>query len=72
MVPIPAGFYGRLRSTRTGDLAAPDKPTADEIDAYAADETIHHHHRAASELWKTCFTRGGGVMPSSSPGSSTE
>jgi hypothetical protein len=28
---------------------------ADEIDAYSADETIHHYHRAAAELWKFCF-----------------
>ena len=23
------------------------------------DETIHHYHRAAAELWKFCFARGG-------------
>jgi hypothetical protein len=34
---------------------------AGEIDAYAADETIHHYHRAAAELWKFCFARGGGA-----------
>ena len=32
---------------------------AGEIDAYAMDETIHHYHRAAAELWKFCFARGG-------------
>ena len=32
-----------------------------EIDAYAVDETIHHYHRAAAELWKFCFARGGGT-----------
>jgi hypothetical protein len=31
------------------------------IDAYAVDETIHHYHRAAAELWKFCFARGGGT-----------
>jgi hypothetical protein len=25
------------------------------------DETIHHYHRAAAELWKSCFARGGGT-----------
>lgn len=23
--------------------------------------TIHHYHRAAGELWKSCFARGGGA-----------
>jgi hypothetical protein len=32
-----------------------------ELDAYAADETIHDYHRAAAELWKFCFARGGGA-----------
>jgi hypothetical protein len=35
-----------------------DRYRAGEIDAYAADETIH---RAAAELWKFCFARGGGA-----------
>jgi hypothetical protein len=30
-----------------------------EIDASTVDETIHHYHRAAGELWKFCFARGG-------------
>ncbi len=38
-----------------------DRYRAREIDAYAADETIHHYHRAAAELWKFCFARGGGA-----------
>jgi hypothetical protein len=38
-----------------------DRYRAGEIDAYAADETIHHHHCAAAELWKFCFARGGGA-----------
>ena len=32
-----------------------------EIDAYAVEETIHHYHGAAAELWKFCFARGGGT-----------
>ena len=41
--------------------AAIDRYRAGEIDAYAMDETIHHYHRAAAELWKFCFARGGGT-----------
>jgi len=38
-----------------------DRYRAGEIDADAVDETIHHYHRAAAELWKFCFARGGGT-----------
>ncbi len=38
-----------------------DRYRAGEIDACAADETIHRYHRAAAELWKFCFARGGGA-----------
>ncbi|HLX51242.1 MAG TPA: hypothetical protein VKS82_23200 [Streptosporangiaceae bacterium] len=38
-----------------------DRYRADEIDGYAVDETIHHYHRAAAELWKFCFGRSGGT-----------
>ena len=38
-----------------------DRYRAGEVDAYTADETIHHYHRAAAELWKFCFARGGGA-----------
>ena len=31
---------------------------AGELDAYAVDETIHHYHRAAGELWKFCWASG--------------
>ena len=41
--------------------AAIDRYRVGEIDAYATDETIHHYHRAAGELWKFCFSRGGGT-----------
>ena len=41
--------------------AATDRYRAGEIDAYDMDETIHHYHRAAGELWKFCFSRGGGT-----------
>jgi hypothetical protein len=38
-----------------------DRYRAGELDADAADETIHHYHRAAAELWKFCFARGRGT-----------
>ncbi len=41
-----------------GDL---DRYRTGEIDAYTLDETIHHYHRAARELWKFCFSGGGGT-----------
>ncbi len=40
--------------------AAIDRYRGAEIDAYAVDEIIHHYHRAAGNLWKFCFSRGGG------------
>jgi hypothetical protein len=43
-----AGLLGRVG-------AEIDRYRAGEIDAHAADETIHHYHRAAAELWKFCF-----------------
>jgi hypothetical protein len=41
--------------------AAMDGYRTGEIDAYAVDETIHHYHRAARELWKFCCSGGGGT-----------
>jgi hypothetical protein len=41
--------------------AATGRYRAGEIDAYGVDETIHHYHRAAAELWKFRFARGGGT-----------
>ena len=51
-----AGLLGHV-------AAAIDRYRAGEIDAGTADETIHHYHRAAGELWKFCFARGGGSHP---------
>jgi len=47
----PAGLLGHAG-------AEIDRYRAGEIDAYAADEALHHYHRAAAELWKFCFARG--------------
>jgi hypothetical protein len=41
--------------------AAIDGYRTGEIDAYAVDETIHHYHRAARELWKFCWSGGSGT-----------
>jgi hypothetical protein len=41
--------------------AAVDGYRTGEIDAYAVDETIHHYHQAARELWKFCWSDGGGT-----------
>jgi hypothetical protein len=38
-----------------------DRYRAGEIDAVAADETIHQYHRAAQELWKFCWSGGAGA-----------
>jgi hypothetical protein len=35
-----------------------DQYRAGQLDAYAVDETIHHYHRAAGELWKFCWASG--------------
>jgi hypothetical protein len=41
--------------------AAVDRYRTREIDAYAVDEAIHHYHRATGELWKFCWSGGGGT-----------
>ena len=52
--------------TQLGELlshagAAIDRYRAGQTGAHAVDDTIHHYHRAAAELWKFCFARGGGT-----------
>ena len=34
---------------------------AGAVDAYTVDETIHHYHRVAQELWKFCWSGGVGA-----------
>ena len=55
---LPRGATGALIEYIT---AAIDRYRAGEIDAYTVDETIHHYHRAARELWKFCWSGGGGT-----------
>ncbi len=57
-----AGYH----QARLGELiehiaSAIDRYRAGEVDAYTVDETIHHYHRAAHELWKFCWSGGGGA-----------
>ena len=53
--------HAQLAELLSHVAAAIDRYRTGEIDAYAVDETIHHYHRAAVELWKFCFARGGGT-----------
>ena len=65
---VSAYHQARLAELLSHVAAAIDRYRHGEIDAC---ETIHHYHRAAGQLWKFCFSRGGAAMPSSSPASST-
>ena len=48
-----------------------DRYRAGEIDAYAADETIHHYHRAAQNSGSSASPEAAALTPSSSSTSST-
>jgi hypothetical protein len=36
-----------------------DQYRAGQVEVYVVDETIHHYHKAAGELWKFCWALGG-------------
>lgn len=57
---VSAYHQAQLTGLLTNVTAAVDRYRAGEIDAYDVDGTIHHYHRAAGELWKFCFSGGGG------------
>ena len=57
---VSAYHQSQLAELLTNVAAAIDRYRAGEIDACSMDETIHHYHRAAGELWKFCFSGGGG------------
>jgi hypothetical protein len=57
---VNAYHHARLAELLTHVATAIDRYRAGETDAYAVDEAIHHYHRAAAELWKFCYARGGG------------
>lgn len=57
-----AGYHQERLSELIGHVAnAIDRYRGGEIDAYTVDETIHHYHRVARELWKFCWSGGGGA-----------
>jgi hypothetical protein len=58
---VSAYHQAQLAGLLSHVAAAIDRYRDGEIDAYTVDETIHHYHRAAAELWKFCFARGGGT-----------
>jgi hypothetical protein len=58
---LSAYHQSQLAELLSHVAAAIGRYRAGEIDAYAVDETIHHYHRAAGNLWKFCFARGGGT-----------
>ena len=60
---VSACHHAQLAELLTHVAGAIDRYRADEIDAHAVDETIHHYHRAAGEVWKFGFARGGGSHP---------
>jgi hypothetical protein len=60
-VRVSAYHQAQLAELLSHVAVAIDRYRAGDIDAYAVDETIHHYHRAAAELWKFCFARGAGT-----------
>jgi hypothetical protein len=57
---VSAYHQAELAELLTNVAAAVDRYRAGEIDVCTLDETIHHYHLAAGELWKFCFSGGGG------------
>jgi len=68
---VSAYHQAEMAALLTNVVTAVDHYRAGKIDAYTLDETIHHYHRAAGELWKFCFSGGGAATLSSSSASST-
>ena len=58
---VSACHQAELAELLTNVVAAVDRYRAGEVDACTLDETIHHYHRAAGELWNFCFSGGGGI-----------
>ena len=58
---VAAYHEARLTDLVEYVAAAIDRYRAGETDAYTVDETIHHYHQAARELWKFCWSGGGGT-----------
>jgi hypothetical protein len=59
---LVAAYHEARLAELIGHVAADlDRYRAGDVDAYTVDETIHHYHRAAQELWKFCWSGGAGV-----------
>src|SRR5258708_39196376 len=58
---VSAYHQAQLAELLSHVAAAIDRYRDGEINACTVDETIHHYHLAATQLWKFCFARGGGT-----------
>ena len=58
---VSAYHQAQLARLLSHVAAAIDRYRDGEIDACTVDETIHHYHLAAMQLWKFCFAGGGGT-----------
>ena len=58
---VAAYHEARLADLITHVAEDLDRYRTGEVDAYAVNETIHHYHRAAQELWKFCWSGGVGA-----------
>jgi hypothetical protein len=58
---VSAYHQAQLAGLLSHIAAAIDRYRDGEIDACPVDETIHHYHLAATQLWKFCFACGGGT-----------
>jgi hypothetical protein len=68
---VSAYHRAQLAELQSHVGVAIDRYRAGKVDACAVDKTIHHYHRAATELWKFSSPAAGGITLSSSPASST-
>ncbi len=57
---VSAYHQAQLAGPLSHVATAIDRYRDGETDACTVDETIHHYHCAAGELWKSCCSRGGG------------
>jgi hypothetical protein len=57
---IAAYHQARLDELVSHVSAAVDGLREGSLDVYDVDEVLHHYQRAARELWKFCWSTGGG------------
>jgi hypothetical protein len=67
---VQACHEAELAELLANVVVAVDRYRAGEVDACTLDETIHHYHRAAGELWNSASPAGVATL-SSSPASWT-